>query len=247
MKIDEYLKQFSNAAVALSGGVDSAYLLYECKKSIKRVKAYIVKSQFQPDFEIEDAVEICNAIGAEYKVIKVDILNNNKVIENDKQRCYYCKCAIFNTIKNTALADGFDNIFEGTNASDDLNDRPGVRALKELNVLSPLLACGITKAEIREKASEYSISVCSKPSYACLATRVPTGTQITQQKLDKVNGAEQVMFDLGFTDFRVRYLNGDAKVQLKQNQMADFLQKREQILNEFASYFDNVYLDLKAR
>lgn len=204
----DFLKKIPKAAIAFSGGVDSSYLLQEGMRFGKDVKAYYVKSQFQPEFELADAKRLATELGANMQIIEVDVLQQEAVIQNPPNRCYYCKQAIFGTILAAAAADGYPVILDGTNASDDANDRPGMQALAELRVLSPLRLCGLTKDEIRRKSREAGLFTWDKPAYACLATRIPSGMQISEDLLQRVEGAEGALFAMGFTDFRVRCAGG---------------------------------------
>ncbi|MBQ3920823.1 MAG: ATP-dependent sacrificial sulfur transferase LarE [Firmicutes bacterium] len=247
MDLKEFFKLNPKAAIAFSGGVDSTYLLYEAARLGADVKAYYARSAFQPQFEYDDAIDLAKLIGAELSVIPIDVLADRKVTENPPDRCYYCKNAIFSTIAAAAAKDGYSLILDGTNASDDEGDRPGMRALKELRVLSPLRLCGLTKPEIRERLKEAGIPIWNKPAYACLATRIPAGEPITAEKLKISEVAESFLFSLGFTDFRVRYFKGAAKLQLREEQIPKALENRETILNELKKYYTAVTLDLEVR
>ena len=247
MTIKDFFKENSRIAVAFSGGVDSSVLLLLAKKYADSVRAYYVKSQFQPQFEYDDAVKVAEQTGVEMTVLNVDVLQDEKVCANPADRCYYCKKKIFNAICSAAKRDGFDVVADGTNASDDIADRPGFRALGELNVLSPLKECGITKKQIRQIAAENGITVADKPSYACLATRVPTGTKITAEILEKTEEAEKTMFALGFKNFRVRCNGGAAKLEFGNKDMILFNEKKDAVISALSKYYDEVILDPKVR
>ena len=141
MELRNFFRINNKAAVAFSGGVDSSYLLYAALQAGADVRAYYVRSQFQPTFEFEDACKIAESIGAEMRVIELDVLSDEKVRANPSDRCYFCKQHIMGEIIRAAASDGYDLVVDGTNASDDLSDRPGARALKELGVRSPLREC----------------------------------------------------------------------------------------------------------
>lgn len=245
--IQDFFKQYPNVAIALSGGVDSVFLVYMATKYAKKVKAYFVKSVFQPEFEKQDAEKICQQLGVDLEILNVDVLKNKKVTDNPANRCYYCKQGVFGTILEAAGRDGFTVILDGTNASDDASDRPGMKALQEMKVLSPLRLCGYMKSEIRKQSKEAGLFVYNKPSYACLATRIPTGTVIDNNKIKQVEMAEGYLFSLGFSDFRVRWMDNKAKIQMPENQLQNFMEKRELILEELSKIFDDVLLDLKLR
>lgn len=247
MKLEEFFKLHPKVAVAFSGGVDSAYLLYAAVQYGADVRAYYVQSEFQPRFEREDAVRLARQLGAPMTVLPLDVLSCGPVAENPPDRCYHCKKAIFGAILDAAAQDGFTVLLDGTNASDEEGDRPGMRALRELRVLSPLRVCGLTKADIRALSQEAGLFTWDKPAYACLATRIPTGQPITREKLAATESAEDYLFSLGFTDFRVRMAGTAAKLQLPEGQLQRLLQYRKQIVSEFKTHYSDVWLDLEVR
>ena len=247
MTLQEFFTEHPKAALGFSGGVDSSYLLYAGIKAGADIRPYFIKTAFQPEFELEDAKRLCAQLGAELYIIELDALTNPDVVKNPPNRCYYCKTGLFGTLQQRAKADGYTVLLDGTNASDDAGDRPGMKALTEMSVLSPLRLCGLTKAQIREFSREAGLFTWDKPAYACLATRVPTGEAITEALLARVEGAEQVLFSLGFTDFRVRVFYDAARVQLKPAQMQQALSRRSEILENMKPYFEIVLLDLNGR
>ena len=247
MTLQEFFTEHPKAALGFSGGVDSSYLLYAGIKAGADIRPYFIKTAFQPEFELEDAKRLCAQLGAELYIIELDALANPDVVKNPANRCYYCKTGLFGTLQQRAKADGYTVLLDGTNASDDAGDRPGMKALTEMSVLSPLRLCGLSKAQIRELSREAGLFTWDKPAYACLATRVPTGEAITEALLARVEGAEQVLFSLGFTDFRVRVFYDAARVQLKPAQMQQALSRRSEILENMKPYFKIVLLDLNGR
>ena len=247
LTLQEFFAEYPSVAVAFSGGTDSAYLLCAAKRNAERVCAYYVKSAFQPRFELEDAQRLAKELDAELKILELDVLAAPGVAENPADRCYYCKQAVFSAITAAARADGFPTLLDGTNASDNALDRPGMRALRELSVLSPLRMCGLTKAEIRRRSKEAGLFTWDKPAYACLATRIAAGEPITAEKLAAAEAAESFLFSLGFTDFRVRQRNGEAKLQLPAAQWPLVCERRAEILRELKKHYRAVTLDLEVR
>lgn len=247
MTLTEFFHQNQKAAIAFSGGVDSAYLLYAALQSGADVRAYYVKSAFQPQFELDDARRLAEALSADMRVLDVDILADETVAANPPDRCYHCKRRIFSAIASAAAADGYTLLLDGTNASDDAGDRPGMRALRELSVRSPLRECGLTKPEIRRLSREAGLFTWDKPAYACLATRVPAGERLTAEKLENTERAEDFLFSLGFADFRVRLFNGAARLQLPAEQLPRLLERRAEILSELKKTYSAVVLDLEVR
>ena len=220
MNLQEFFKENPKVALAFSGGVDSSYLLYAAMKYGADVKAYYVKALFQPQFEMDDAMRLAEQLKAPVRVLRADVLSDPVVVSNPSNRCYYCKKVIFNMIMKAAAEDGYTVLLDGTNASDDAGDRPGMKALQERQVKSPLRECGLVKSEIRRLSKEGGLFTWDKPSYACLATRIPTGCEITAEKLQKTEAAENFLFSLGFSDFRVRMMpNGAARLQVLSSQL----------------------------
>lgn len=247
MKLDDFFRQQNSMALAFSGGVDSAYLLYAGLRYGCDIHAYYVKSAFQPQFELDDACRLAKELHANLTVIEADVLSEPAIIENPANRCYYCKKLIFTKITEAARADGYDILLDGTNASDDADDRPGMKALGELSVLSPLRECGLTKAEIRKLSREAGLFTWNKPAYACLATRIPTGAQITKEKLLITENAEKLLSDMGFSDFRIRMSGNDAKIQVKEEQFKKLLLYRKEILEKLKPYYHSITVDLEGR
>ena len=247
MDLKEFFRQHPKAAIAFSGGVDSSYLLYAALQCGADVRAYYVKGAFQPQFELDDAQRLARDIHAPLTVLRADVLRDETVTANPANRCYYCKKVVFSSIAQAALADGYTVLLDGTNASDDAGDRPGMRALQELQVLSPLRLCGLTKPEIRRLSKEARLFTWDKPAYACLATRIPTGEKITAEKLSATESAEGELFAMGFTDFRVRWYAGAARLQFPAVQLPRVLERREEILTKLKKYYPAVLLDLEVR
>jgi len=245
--LDGFFAGNPKAALALSGGADSSLLLHAAIKAGCDVKPYFVKSQFQPRFELDDARRLCGELGVALSVIEADILKDKTVAANTPDRCYRCKKRIFGLIKKAAAADGYALVIDGTNASDDENDRPGMAALRELKVRSPLLECGITKAQVRHISRVCGLFTADKPSYACLATRVPGGRPITEQILGRIERAENSLSAMGFFDFRVRVIGDAARLQLPEAQLEAALHQRERIKEALAAEFSSVLLDLESR
>jgi uncharacterized protein len=234
-------------ALAFSGGVDSAYLLYAARACGCDITAFYAQSAFQPEFERRDAQRLAEQLDVPLNVVPLDVLAVAAVRDNPADRCYHCKKAIFTALLAAAEAQGYEAVMDGTNASDDTSDRPGMKALVELGVLSPLRLCGITKAQVREYSRAAGLFTWDKPAYACLATRIPTGTPITDEDLNRVEGAEAALFALGFSDFRVRLFHGAARLQLPGAQMAEAIARREEIRGALAPWIEIVMLDLKDR
>lgn len=242
MNLEQFFKENNKIAVAFSGGVDSAYLLYCAVKYNVDVTAYYVRSQFQPQFEYDDAVRLANQLGAKLRVINLDVLSFDDVRKNDDLRCYYCKKKIFSAIISNAKNDGYDTILDGTNASDDAGDRPGMKALCELSVLSPLRMCDLSKDEIRQRSRDAGLFTWDKPAYACLATRIKPYESISIDALEKVEKSEMYMMSLGFVSHRVRVSNNIATIIVKPEQKELLHKNRQNIIDNLKPYFDEINL-----
>ena len=247
MTLEQFFQENPRCALGFSGGVDSAYLLYAGVKAGADIRPYFIKTAFQPAFELADARKLAEGLGVEVTVLELDALADPRVAANPADRCYFCKQNLFRTLKERAIADGYPVLLDGTNASDEAGDRPGMRALTELSVRSPLRECGLTKAEIRARSREAGLFTWDKPAYACLATRVPAGETITAETLARVEGAEDALFRLGYTDFRVRVFHSAARLQLPRGQMERAVREAEELRQALKPYFTPILLDLEGR
>ena len=247
MTLEAFFSQYPRVAIAFSGGVDSAYLLYAAHRWAKEVHAYYARSVFQPAFELADAQRLAAGLAVPLTVLEVDVLSLAEIRQNPPDRCYHCKNAIFAAITEAAVSDGFEVLCDGTNASDDAGDRPGMRVLRERGVRSPLAECGLVKDEIRRLSREAGLFTWDKPAYACLATRFPTGEALSAEGLAATEAAETFLASLGFRDFRVRCQNGQAKIQVTAAQFPLVLAERPAILKELKKYYHSITLDLEAR
>ena len=246
MTLRDFFKAHPRAALGFSGGADSSYLLWAGRRYGAEVRPYFVDTAFQPRFEREDAERVAALCNTALTVLQPDILSCPEVARNEAGRCYHCKRVIFGEIAKAAREDGFALLIDGTNASDDETDRPGTRALRELSVISPLRECGLRKNEIRELSREAGLFTWDKPAYACLATRIPAGTPVDIETLQRAEQAENELFLLGFRDFRVRILNGCARIQVKKEDWARLCGMRDELKSRLKG-FRGVLLDTETR
>ncbi len=200
----DFFEESGPVAVAFSGGTDSTYLLHAAVQCGAEVRAYTVRTAFQTEGEISRAKELAERLGVMHTVIDMDILGVEGIGNNPEDRCFLCKRAVFRAIRMKADNDGMSVVADGTNASDDASDRPGMRALEVMGILSPLRSAGLTKSRIRELSKAAGLPTWNLRSNSCLATRVPCGTVITERLLDIVEECESRLSDMGFEDFRVR-------------------------------------------
>ena len=240
MDFVSYFRNNPKIAIAFSGGVDSAYLLYLASKYAKEVHAYYVKTEFQPDFELKDAKQLADHCGVPLTVLPLSQLSQAEICANNGQRCYYCKRRILTAIAEAAQTDGFHLLADGSNADDREDDRPGFRALRELGVCSPLRELELSKLQIRKASKEAGLFTHDKPAYACLATRISTGEAITLEKLQVTQEAESFLHSLGFRDFRIRWNAGTAKLQIKEEQFPLYYEKESEILSKLNTLYKYV-------
>lgn len=245
MNLQDFFKQNKRVALCFSGGVDSSYLLYAGKKYGAEIQPYYLKTEFQPEFEFEDAKKLANELGFELIVKNAGVFENDDIIKNDSLRCYHCKNYGLGSLYKFAKADGYEIVIDGSNADDNPDERPGMKALDEMGIISPLRMANLTKKEIRELSKKAGLFTWDKPAYACLATRIPTGTRIDRETLTKVEISERNLFEMGYVDFRVRVIDGCARLQVNENQMQKVIEEKSEILKRLA--FDEVMLDLKPR
>lgn len=243
MHLSDFFADYPEVAIGFSGGVDSCYLAYMANQYAKKILAIYYKSEFQPEFELADARHFCQEYGIPLKVLQADILTDSRIADNPWNRCYYCKHRIFSAIQKEALSQGFSVLLDGTNASDQSADRPGMQALEELSILSPLRLCGLKKSDIRQLSKEAGLFTWDKPAYACLATRIPADTRITSKLLKSVETCESLLFSMGFHDFRVRVRDSHALLQVVANEYSFAEKKLETIRAQFSPYFSDVLLD----
>ena len=247
MELREFFALHPRVALAFSGGVDSSYLLYAALRWAEDVGVYYVRSAFQPEFEVRDALRLAGELGAEVKLLRADVLSCPAVAANPADRCYHCKTNIMSTIRAAAAADGYPLVIDGSNASDQISDRPGFRALEEQGILSPLRLCGLDKATIRSLSREAGLFTWDKPAYACLATRIPTGECITPERLAAVEAGEAALAAMGFTDFRLRTPEGRAWLQFTAEQLPEARARFDEIRAALAPHFAEIAIDPKER
>ncbi len=229
--VTQYAEQ--DVAVAFSGGVDSCLLLklacMAADKAGRKVYALTMQTRLHPGGEIEEAKRVCDEIGAVHIVIAVDELKEAGIMNNPVNRCYLCKRHLFLKMKERAAELGINAILEGTNEDDLHVYRPGIQALRELQIISPLAEAGMTKAEVRKMAGEYSLAAASKPSTPCLATRFPYGTELTYAKMEQVDKGEAFLKTFGLHNVRIRVHGGIARIEIDTSAFSEFLVHKEEI------------------
>jgi pyridinium-3,5-biscarboxylic acid mononucleotide sulfurtransferase len=222
--LKNYIASLESAIVAFSGGVDSTLLLKLSSDILKdKVAAVTAKSLTFPQSELEDSKTLARELGVKQVIIETNEIKNKKFSSNDRERCYWCKYELFELISNFAKKNNFKYILDGSNYEDTVDYRPGAKAVKKWRVLSPLREAGLTKEEIRTASKELGLSTWDKPAAACLASRIPYGTKITEDLLQKISSAESALKKLGFRQVRVRHHGNIARIELPIHDMPKIL------------------------
>lgn len=217
--------------LAFSGGIDSALLLYICKNM--NITAITFESIFQTEDEINEAKIFCRNFKIKHEIIKTFPLKDKKIINNPKDRCYFCKKIFFEKLKVFAKENNLKYIIDGTNFDDLKTYRPGLKALKEMEIISPFAEHKITKQEIREYAKNIGLSIHNKPSTPCIATRFPYNTILTEEKIEIVKQCEKLLKDNGLLSVRVRLHNEIARIEIEKEKFNDFLIIKDNIISKF--------------
>ena len=247
-KLRVLLKGYESALVAFSGGVDSSLLLNSAIAVLgrKMVLAVTFESPLNPQRELEDAARLAADLKVAHRVIAIDPCSDAGFTANQPERCYICKKLLFSSLLEIAENEGFNAVLEGSNADDPDDYRPGLRAVKELGVCSPLLEAGLGKAEIRFLSRQAGLPTWDKPSAACLASRIPYGEEITPEKLKQVAAAEIILREMGIEgNLRVRRHGSLARIEIDESAFKDVIARRREIEEKLRETgFSYVALDL---
>lgn len=235
--------------IAYSGGVDSTFLLKVAKDTLGgSVLAVIAESLTYPSEEVGCAKELCERLGVRYQVIQTDEFSDENFVSNPKERCYFCKKELFSKLLEIAKENDVPYVLDGSNHDDKSDYRPGNRAKEELGVRSPLMELAFTKQDIRDFSKEMGLPTWDKPSYACLASRIPYGTRITEGILRKVGEGEGFLRSLGFKQLRVRHHGAIVRIEVDKKSIRRIMQ--DGLMDKISKKFEElgytyVTLDLK--
>jgi tRNA-specific 2-thiouridylase/uncharacterized protein len=235
--------------IAFSGGVDSSVVAAIAADALgEDAVACTAKSETLPAAELDDARRVADEIGVRHEIVEFSELDSEAFVRNDGERCYHCRSMRLSAMFDRARELGIDVVCDGTNASDaGSGHRPGLRAVDELDAYSPLLEHDVTKEEVRAIARHYDLSVADKPSMACLSSRIPTGLEVTEERLSRIEKAERVLRTWGFEQFRVRDHDGLARIEVGEDELdaaldPDFARAAREHIGDLG--FDHVTLDL---
>jgi len=233
----QWLEKTGKIAIAFSGGVDSTFLVAVAKRTLhQNVLALTVKTPYIPDWEVEEAIDFCRSEKINHRIIQADIIPG--LLSNPLNRCYICKVHVFSMLREEAAAMGFDNLADGTNADDKGVYRPGLKALHELQIKSPLMDKGFTKEEIRKYSKKLGLPTAGKPAYACLLTRLPYNNKIDREVLLRIEKAERFLMSLGFPGSRVRNHGDMARIEAEKIYLPQLVKK--DTASQIVSYFHDL-------
>jgi len=245
--LENNIKKLKTAVVSFSGGVDSTFLLKITSNVLgNNCIAVTLQTSAHSKKEINEAKIIANSFSIPHHLLKINITKMKRFYENPSDRCYHCKKYMFSTIIDFAKSHNISSVLEGSNLDDLDQYRPGLKALKELGILSPLVQANLTKQDIRSLSKQFHLSTWDKPANPCLATRIPYNTRISEDILNQIEKAENVLYSLGIKQSRVRYHHEIARIEVKKDDMKKILSSADNIIKSFKKLgFKYITIDIE--
>ena len=244
-QLKEFFRSNPKVALCFTGGLNSTYLLYLGKQCGAKISAYYVKTAFQPQFELDNALRIARQFRISLEILEYNIFKTQGIAKNNADRCYRCKRKMLSVIQSQVVRDGFTVLVEGSNAADSMEVCADINKNLKVKVCSPLKEFGITKPKVRMLSKKAELMAWDKPAYSCLADQIHTGEPITNEVLRRIERVEHELSCIGFTNFRVGLEGKAAHLTIPAAQMEIAVEKRKKIIERLKPDFDSVLLNLE--
>ena len=241
--LKKFFEEHPKCAIAFSGGCDSVYLMHCALECGCDVRGYFIRSEFNSLDDRNSALETAFSMGACVSVVQAELLDDPSIVDNDCDRCYYCKRTSMQAMIRKAYVDGYNVFLDGTNADDYDENKPSCKALKELRIISPLALCGVGRKEVREGLKEANLPAAEMPETSCTAARIEEGMQLNKMNLGKVESCENFLKKRGFSDFRVYLTKEGGKISLTEVDYPKAMEIKGDIISHVKKTMSNAVID----